>query len=581
MKNKLIIVLLLVIGMSVHAHVPQLNQVKTCRVIHAQVQFSNKINTSNEIESWLLQKALSAVNEQSLKFISYKTTPKTQHFLFQHTYKGLPVYGSDVKVNITKEGNLLQAFSNLVQISTPFISTWVNANCWFVYGDQLVPALVQKVLDENGIWQEKVTDETGKLLSLKVLDLMNKQDTLVQTKVFAPDPLTTAQKSYGADNGLWTNKNGIDYSELNAQRLAVTVPLKFENDTFYAEHKHAIVKELETPTIAPFKTTQNTFDFTRAQPAFRELMTLFHIANLQAYLHSIQIDSFANFQILVDAHAYQGRDQSRFSLTGADLPALYFGTGGVPDAEDADVVVHEYTHGISHSITPNTTSGLERMALEEANCDFMACQYSRAFSEYNWRQVFNWDGHNEYWEGRNAATNKKYPTDVSSNYYATSELWSSMMNDISLDLGREVSTKLLFYSMYNYANSMGLQEAADLLVQTDSLLYNKAHFGPLKQRLIERGFAVSLAVPQLQELKGAVVLVNTQGFANGTSNLSILQNEHAPIKLSVYSINGAFIKETEWLTQPELNPAEFAAGIYLIRVQSKSSAYTEKVMKLN
>ena len=129
--------------------------------------------------------------------------------------------------------------------------------------------------------------------------------------------------------------------------------------------------------------------------------------------------------------------------------------------------------------------------------------------------------------------------------------------------------------------NMGLQDAADLLVQTDSLLYNKAHFGPIKQRLMERGFAVSLAISEQQVLRDAIRLVNTQEFANGVGNISILQNESAPIKLSVYSINGAFIKETEWLTQPELNPAEFAAGIYLIKVQSKTSAYTEKVMKLN
>ncbi len=579
MKNNLIIILLLLV-FGVEARVPQ-NASKPFRVIKENIQFAPENNSITDIEKWIVQHELSEVQSQSVQLKSYKITNQTKHFLFEQWYLGLPVYGATIKVNVTNEGHLLQAFSNLVPIAKIQANKWAGANCWFPAASGLIPAYVQKEKDNKGIWYEIVKNESGNILASCMLDLLAKQDTLVNAKLFTPDPLTTAQKSYGADNGLWTNKNGNDYTELNAQRMTVSVPLKFENDTFYTEHKHAIIADLESPTIAPYKTTQQAFDFTRAQAPFRELMALYHIANLQSYLNSIQIDSFANFQILVDAHAYQGRDQSRFSLTGADKPALYFGTGGVPDAEDADVIIHEYTHGINHSISPNTTSGSERMALEEANCDFMACQYSKGFTEYNWRQVFNWDGHNEFWGGRNAESNKKYPTDVSSNFYSTSEIWSSMMNDLSLDLGREVATKVLFYSIYNYASGMGLQDAADLLVQTDSLFFNKAHFGPIKQRLAERGFAVYLTVPELANFKNSVLLVNSQGFANGTGNLTVLQSASDPLKLSVYSINGTFIKATEWLAQPELIASEFAAGIYIVKVQSQTSSYTEKVIKFN
>ena len=578
MKNKLFVFLFL-ISIGLQAHVPQLSAQKNCKVIQANIQFDVQANSSAAIEKWIVQNQLSAIQGQSVTLISFKVGFESKHFLFQQTYQNLPVFAADIKVNTTNSGQLLQAFSNLYVVKEAINTSWSKANCWFVDADKMIPAFQQKQKDENGIWQEIVSNENGTTLLIKQLDLMNKQDTLVSTKLFTPDPLTTAQKAYGADNGLWANKNGTDYTEINAQRKSVQLPIRFENDTFYAENKHAIIVELESPVIAPFKSKAANFEFTRAQPTFREFMALFHIANLQNYLHSIQIDSFANFQILIDAHAYQGRDQSRFSLTGADQPALFFGTGGVPDAEDADVVIHEYSHGISHSITPNTSSGLERMALEEANCDFMACQYSKSFSEYNWRQVFNWDGHNEYWEGRNAASNKTYPSAVSSNYYSTSELWSSMMNDISLDLGREVATKILFYSMYNYANSMGLQEAADLLVQTDSLLYQKAHFGPLKQRLIERGFAVSMAVPFLSA-RPDLKLLNTTGFANGTGHISVQQSVNSPIKLSVYGMNGALIKVTDWNQHPELSPADFATGIYFVKVETEAGSFIEKVMRL-
>jgi hypothetical protein len=72
------------------------------------------------------------------------------------------------------------------------------------------------------------------------------------------------------------------------------------------------------------------------------------------------------FVIRVDPTAYQGQDQSRFSYSNSN-PALFFGTGGVPDAEDADVVIHEYSHGIFYFIAPNSLGSLQRLAIEEAN----------------------------------------------------------------------------------------------------------------------------------------------------------------------------------------------------------------------
>lgn len=162
---------------------------------------------------------------------------------------------------------------------------------------------------------------------------------------------------------------------------------------------------------------------------------------------------------------------------------MYFGTGGVPDAEDADVIIHEYTHGINYFLAPNTVDGNERLAVEEANCDFMACQYSKAISNYNWRWVFNWDGHNQYWSGRDANSSNVYPKDLSTDFYTSSLIWSSMLNDLSDDLGREIITRILFNSIYSYANNMSMQDAANLLVQSDSILFGNAHFNILKTKV--------------------------------------------------------------------------------------------------
>jgi hypothetical protein len=534
-----------------------------------------------ELQNYLRTTFLNSKDQaHSFKMLFEKNSVVGKHQLFQHCYNGIPVYGSDIKLNINKNGILIYVSSNLENGTASNISFKSSHNnlVWTNNNGEYSIAYLSKVKSETGILFEEIRNEKGELITSRQLDLLAKQDTLVSSKLFKPDPLTTAQKAYGADNGLWVNNNGNDYPEISAQRVNVTVPIRFENDSFFAENKYAIIMDLESPSNEPFTSKTANFDFTRNQNFFREFMVLYHINELQTYLHNIGFDSLANYQIKVDPTAFQGQDQSRLGFDN-DEPSLYFGTGGVPDAEDADVIVHEYSHAINYSIAPNSTNGLERLSFEEANCDFMATQYSKSISEYNWRKVFNWDGHNVYWDGRNTNTNKKYPTNVSSDYYSTSEIWSSMLNDISLDLGREVTTILLLGSTYFYTNNMSMQDAADIFVMADSLLYSKAHYGPLKTRLQERGFAVILSVDPIQAFKEQVQLFNTNGFANGSGALEINNQSSKELQYKIYTLEGKLIAESEWNTNFKIESNQFTSGIYIIEISNGESTFAEKIVK--
>ena len=541
----------------------------------------------NQLTEWELQNYLRStfLNSQNsshtFKLLFERKSAVGKHLLFQHFYNGIPVYGSDIKLNINSNGALMLVSSNLENGTGSNISfksnqsnmVWINNN-----GDYSI-AYSNKVKSKTGVLFEEIKNDKGEIISSRQLDLLAKQDTMVSSKLFRPDPLTTAQKVYGDDNGIWVNKNGSDYPEISAQRQNVTVPIRFENDSFFAEHKYAVIMDLESPSNVPFTSKTANFDFTRNQNFFREFMVLYHINELQTYLHSIGFDSLANYQIKVDPTAFQGQDQSRLGFDNGDEPALYFGTGGVPDAEDADVIVHEYSHAINYSIAPNSTNGLERLSFEEANCDFMATQYSKAISEFNWRKVFNWDGHNVYWDGRNTDTNKKYPSNVSSDYYSTSEIWSSMLNDLSLDLGREITTKLLLGSTYFYTNNMSMQDAADILVMTDSLLFSRAHYFPIKNRLQERGFAVVLSVDPIQALKEQVQILNTNGFANGSGVLEISNQSNKDLQYKIYNIEGKLIAESDWNKDFRIESNSFNSGIYIIEISNGENAFAEKIVK--
>jgi len=516
---------------------------------------------------WLLN------NQNQFKLESSQTSQFAQHFQFVQFHQGVKVYGAFFKVNIAFNGKILSFFNSFKPVYElqPLHGILAKDECrFFESNHQFYLLNYSQVKNNKGEVFEYLKDASGKLYHSRMLDLKAKKDTVISTQVFNPDPLTSAQKTYGQD-GLWNHANGANTTELNSQLKNLTTTITFQNDTFFPSSPYIVISDLESPSQTIFTSKLANFSFNRSQSEFREFNVLYHIEVFRKYLKSIQIPLTNMPAILADPTAYAGQDQSRFSYSMVD-PALYFGTGGVPDAEDADVIVHEYSHGINYFLAPNTVDGGERLAIEEANCDFMACQYSKSISDFNWKWVFNWDGHNDFWAGRDANSPNTYPKDLSSDFYTSSLIWSSMLNDLSEDLGRDIITRILINSISSYANFMTMQEAANLLIQSDSLLYGYAHFNILKPRLVQRGFIVT-GVESHQELFSNIVLLNSQGFANGSADLT----------WEIFDINGNLIlKSSEQKSIHQISPNLFSTGMYFLTISNENGEHsTAKLLRLN
>lgn len=139
---------------------------------------------------------------------------------------------------------------------------------------------------------------------------------------------------------------------------------------------HARIVDLEAPVSRQADKGENLV-FDRGQDEFEEVMAYFHVDRQQRYLQSLGftgVRGLVPYSIEIDAHGSEV-DNSSYRPFEPGRGRLFFGDGGVDDAEDADVIIHEYGHAIQDSIVPGGflgPVGSETRALGEGFGDYLA-----------------------------------------------------------------------------------------------------------------------------------------------------------------------------------------------------------------
>ena len=340
-------------------------------------------------------------------------------------------------------------------------------------------------------------------------------DTVVHALVFLPDPITTAETDYAGD---YKDFADADNDALNNERVTVTMPAYFEDGVFYLRTDSIVLKDLNAPATPVVTAISDTFYFTRSEDGFEDVNTLYHLTYMAEYLSSIGYHTLHDFYIEVDPHGASGADQSFY--VSAAIPSIQYGEGGVDDAEDADVILHEFTHALSDHASPGSNTGLERRAIDEGYGDYFAVSHSRAFSDYKWEEVFTWDGHNEFWLGRNADTDKHYPEDNSDNIYASSEIWSGALMDIYDIIGKEACDQLVCEALYASIPHMTMPEAAQAILDAEQMIFGGIYHTDVFSALNTRGLVYPESVEQSVQ-QNAIVFSNTMAFAEKSGELIV------------------------------------------------------------
>jgi len=216
----------------------------------------------------------------------------------------------------------------------------------------------------------------------------------------------------------------------------------------------------------------NKFTKSRRHYAFEQVNAYYHIDAMQKYLHRLGFFNANNRQQMVECNTIP-EDCSFYSPA---TTRITFGAGGVDDAEDAEIVMHEYGHAIQYNQVPTWGRKRESRAMGEGFGDFLGGSYG-AFLHPD--PVFDpcvgeWDS-TAYSRSdppclRRLDSAKHYPEDLVTEPHLDGEIWSAALWNLQKIVGRDDAHRLIIESHFALPGGATFSQGATAILNTNASL---------------------------------------------------------------------------------------------------------------
>lgn len=576
----------------------------------------------SQARNWITQNSRSiGLQDFSTLKLSYVRKGNSGETLrFQQMISNVPVFQSEIVMHFNKNGQIsytaTESFKkNVQQINTdPAVSsvdalkkahiashskgdiTFEDAKLYVYVTEQGETKLVYRVVTNSyenpGSWETIVDAKTGEIISVKDISFRhkeketpekNKKHTQVKKNVlvtgsayiFNPDPLSKMHVAYG---GQYVDGNDATNASLDAARTLVTIPeLELIAGVYKLKGTYAEIKELEVPNKGLFTQTSNQFLFNRNQDGFEAANAYWHIDNNLRYINLTLgipcIPSMNNGVLAFDPHGENGADNSHYD---PNSQILVFGEGGVDDAEDADVVLHELGHGIHDWLTNGSLSQVN--GLSEGCGDYWAQSYSRSLNQwqptdaaYQW--MFSWDGHNSFWDGRITDYTAIYPGGLTGSIHTDGQIWASALMRIYDAIGKQKTDRAFLEGLSLTTFNTNQQNAAIAVRQAAIDMLGTFGFTCNDINQITTEFtAAGYTLPAYSCLLSVDDLSKKEIIAIYPNPVSEIL--HISIKISkeekveIFNMEGRKVLETTITNgRNTINVSQLAVGDYILRIK--------------
>ena len=396
-------------------------------------------------EAFLIQNASQLGLDRTLddlRILRNTSTDYSHHITYQQVYRGIPVYGRFVKVNMNRQGavtmvlngytpDLSRAFSgdvvpgiseegakgrvqeyleldieNVGDVELVVYPAEIPRLAWRLVAWTVYPSLeLEFLIDAKDGSFIAATHLSTHAHEIEVLEdaaththqhrvhgtqAIQGQEIELMSRVrgtglaFDPDPLSSSGNNYGSP---FVDNNDMDVFEVNQERRLIDLlDITQGSDGLYrliGPHVQIVGETAGGSPVytPPSESSPDGFRYARSNTFFESVNAYYHIDKSQRYIQSLNVGrDIQNISIRVNPHGLMQEDNSRYYSA---QNYIAFGLGGVDDAEDGLVIWHEYGHALLQDSAPGLLFDNEGKALHEGWADYWAGSYARSLVEEN------------------------------------------------------------------------------------------------------------------------------------------------------------------------------------------------------
>jgi Zn-dependent metalloprotease len=174
-----------------------------------------------------------------------------------------------------------------------------------------------------------------------------------------------------------------------------------------------------------------------------------------------------------------------------------FGTGGVDDAEDGEVVIHEYGHSVQDNQVPGFGATVEGGSMGEGFGDYLAGTVNASLAgDFQLTCIAEWDA-TSYAAGvphclRRLDSTKHFPEDRVGEVHADGEMWSASLFQIRTALGAAKADTLILQAHFLLTSRANFADGSNALVTAaQNLGFTATEVNTVRTILQSRGFSVT------------------------------------------------------------------------------------------